>query len=61
MKPATTAYMQILKPKQMARCAVMQDVGKQRRLRTNRATTSAATNATRANLNRQQPKRWKEI
>lgn len=37
----------------------MRDVRKPRRLRPNRATTSAATNATKANLNRQQPTRWK--
>ena len=59
MKPATTAYMQILRPKRAAQCADLQDVPKQRRLRINRATTSAATNATKANLNRRQPKRWK--
>lgn len=37
----------------------MRDVRKPRRRRLNRATTSAATNATRANLNRQQPTLWK--
>nr|DAS27711.1 MAG TPA: hypothetical protein [Caudoviricetes sp.] len=37
----------------------MHDVPKQRRLRLNRANTSAATNATKANLTRQQPTRWK--
>jgi C-5 cytosine-specific DNA methylase len=59
VKPATTAYTQILKPKQTARCADLQDVPKQRRLKIKQATTSAALNATRANLNRQQPARWK--
>ena len=60
MKHATTAYTQILKPKQTARCADLQDVPKQRRLKIKRATTSAATNATKANLTRQQPIRWKK-
>lgn len=59
MKPATTAYTQILKPKQMARCADLQDVPKQRRLKIKQVTTLAATNATKANLTRQQPTRWK--
>ena len=59
MKPATTAYTQTLKPKRAAQCADLQDVPKQRRLKIKRATTSAATNATKANLNRQQPTRWK--
>ncbi|EFC51424.1 hypothetical protein NEISUBOT_05151 [Neisseria subflava NJ9703] len=59
MKPATTAYTQILKPKRAAQCADLQDAPKQRRRRLNRATTLAATNAIRANLNRQRPKRWK--
>lgn len=59
MKHATTAYTQILKPKQTAQCADLQDVPKQRRLKIKRATTSAATNATKANLTRQQPIRWK--
>ena len=59
MKPATTAYTQILKPKQMARCADLQDVPKQRRLKIKRATTSVATNATRTNLTRQQQTQWK--
>lgn len=59
MKPATTAYTQILKPKQTAQCADLQDVPKQRRLKIKRASTSEATSATRANLTRQQPTRWK--
>lgn len=59
MKPATTAYTQILKPKQMAQCADLQDAPKQRRLKIEQVTTSAATNATKANLTRQQPTLWK--
>ena len=59
MKPATTAYTQILKPKQTARCADLQDVTKQRRLKIEQVITSAVSNATKANLTRRQPTRWK--
>ena len=59
MKPATTAYTQILKPKQTAQCADLQDVLKRGRLKIEQVITLAATNAIKANLTRQQPTRWK--
>lgn len=47
------------KAEAMARCADLQYAPKRERLKIKRATTSAATNATKANLTRQQPTRWK--
>lgn len=59
MKPATTAYTQILKPKQMERCADLQGAPKRRRLKIEQVITSTVSNATKANLTRQQPTQWK--